>query len=105
MVSNKRRNFFLLLITHHFFVPVAAADEMNDLDGVAFGQSGLLPVGAADYFPVTFDGETFWNERELPDEVGERRIRPDLAALSVDFDAQGIYQPLSGRMMRRISAS
>ena len=75
-----------LLITHHCFK--SASDEMNNLDAVAFREFGLRPVGAADDFAITLDGEARRHERELIDEFAERRARLDFAALAVDLDAQ-----------------
>lgn len=82
-----------LLIPHHLIK--TSADEMDNLYAVAFGQCGLLPVGAADDFAVAFDRQTFGRERESPDEGKERLARFDFAAFSVDFDAKEFYQPLS----------
>jgi hypothetical protein len=91
-MSNEWKKEFLthhlLLITHHFFLP--SADEVDNLDAVSLGKFRVRPVGAAHDFAITFNGQARGHERELSDEVVERRAVLNLAAFAVDFDAQGI---------------
>ncbi len=105
-MSRKLLSFthYSLLITHHCIKP--AADEMDNLDAVAFGEFGVGPIGAADNLAITLDGEARGRERKLVDKFAERRALLHFAALAVDFDAQTVSNLyLEGRMMRRISAS
>ena len=76
-----------LLITHHFR-SLTSSDEMNNLDAVSFGEARERPIGAANDFAVALHGEAFGGERELFDEVFERRARLHFAFFSIDFDAQ-----------------
>ena len=62
---------------------------MNDLDAVAVGEFYVGPFGAADYFLVEFDGETFGRERELFDEREQGRPVGNVFRLAVEFDLQG----------------
>jgi len=48
-----------------------------------------VPFGAADYFVVEFDGETFGRERELFDEREQGRPVGNVFRLAVEFDLQG----------------
>ena len=61
---------------------------MDNLYAVAFGEFGLRPVGAANDFAITLDGEACRHESELIDEFSERRALLYFAALAVNFDAQ-----------------
>jgi hypothetical protein len=63
-----------------------AADEVDDLDAVAFAERDLRPLGAADDIAVQLDGETVWRERELFDETRERRPLFNPFRLAVEFD-------------------
>lgn len=87
MISKNKQvfSYHLSLFTVHFS---SASDEVDNLDAVAFVESGLRPVGAANDVAIVFDGETFGCERELFDEIVERRARLNFAAFPVDFDTQ-----------------
>jgi len=89
--------FYSSLITHHSSLLFSAAEEVDNLDAVAFVEIGLRPVGAADDLAIAFDGEAFADERELPDQIVERRSRLHFAAFPVDFDAQGFLLGLRSR--------
>jgi hypothetical protein len=68
------------------FFNLPAADEVDDLDAVAFAERDLRPLGAADDIAIQFDGETVGRERELFDETLKRRPLFNLFRLAVEFD-------------------
>ena len=71
----------------------AAADEVDDLDAVAFAERRALPVGAAEDFAVEFDGEALGFERELFDETFDGQPSAGRVLFPVDDDAQILDVP------------
>lgn len=47
---------------------ISSADEMHNLDAVAFVEGGCLPVSPSDDLAIEFDGEAFGREFEMFDE-------------------------------------
>ena len=74
----------------------AAADEMDDLNAVAFGKEGARPVGAPHHFAIEFNGEPFGGERKLFDELIEGRALWHFDRFAVDLDLQAVCSPLRG---------
>ena len=89
---------FLALFPGSLFA-ASAADEMDDLNSVAFAHLCLRPRGAAHDFAIEFDGDAFGRERELPYEFAERERVRQFANFPVDLNAQ--KSPLQGWCMTR----
>ena len=75
---------------------LAAADEVDDLDAVAFRESGGGPVGSSDDVAVEFDGEALGRERQLFDEGEQGCPLGQLLRLTVQLYAQAWHLSFTG---------
>ena len=83
-------------ILHPSSFRIAAADEVYDLDAVAFVERDARPFGAAYDFAVQLDGDALGREREAHDEFGERRALFRLFLFAVDSYLQALPLPTGG---------
>jgi len=64
--QDKSLSAFCLLLPYP-----SPADEVNDLDPVAFMDCGLLPIKAADDSLIQLNREAFGRKREMVDKFGK----------------------------------
>jgi hypothetical protein len=68
--------------------PRAAADEVDDLDAVAFFEQGRRPIRAADDLLIALDGEPLGPEPQQADKGLQRRALRDFPFFAVDLNPQ-----------------
>ncbi len=70
-----------------------AADEVDDLDPVAFIEHRRVPFPTTDHLAVDFDGDPFGSERELLDECRDGRAFMREVLFTVDDNLQRTLPP------------
>ena len=61
------------------------ADEVNDFQGIAFGQAGFCPEIASNDAPVQLDGYAVCFHSQLIDQSRERERRIEIPRFAVDL--------------------
>jgi len=87
---------------------LAAADEVDDFEGVVGLDLGFAPMGARENIEIALDGDPVAGHADVVEEGGDGEAVGNLAALAVDGDghegvsAGGIFA--RERMVNRISS-
>ena len=68
-----------------FLVLESPADEVNDLQTIAFSQAGFCPEIASNDAPVQLDGYAIGLHSELIDKSHERKRRIEILRFAVDL--------------------
>jgi hypothetical protein len=63
---------------------LATSDEVHNFDPVAFIENRLRPLGATDHMLVQFDRYSLRRERQLSNQLAQRKSVRDFPSLTVD---------------------